>query len=183
MEAGKPFGITRLRARGAWHAAHRKGPRHRRGNRRPHHGARPASRLDAVEKEALHRLAMMDREGLVAEERLRLVGPDLAARQPAAERRRACRRTSDEGDPRNSLGHLTACCYSPTLGKYIGWRCSRAARRTAQRVHVRPAARPVRPRRHRQPSLLRSGREAHAWLSSSPRSQPVWSARRARQCR
>ena len=45
-----------LRAGGAGHAAHREGPCHRRRDRRPHHRARPASRLDAVEEEALRRL-------------------------------------------------------------------------------------------------------------------------------
>ena len=45
-----------LRAGGAGHAAHREGPCHRRRDRRPHHGARPASRLDAVEEEAVRRL-------------------------------------------------------------------------------------------------------------------------------
>ena len=45
-----------LRAGGARHAAHREGPCDRLRDRWPHHRARPASRLDAVEEEALRRL-------------------------------------------------------------------------------------------------------------------------------
>lgn len=63
--------------------------------------------------------AMMDREGLAASGRLQLVG--LVALDDRALNGGA--HVVDELDlkqPRNSLGHITATCYSPVLGKYIG---------------------------------------------------------------
>ena len=63
---------------------------------------------------------MMDREGLVAPDRLQLVGIDVA-RQPAARRRRAYRRAARPRTTRAArIGHITAACYSPALGKHIG---------------------------------------------------------------
>lgn len=63
--------------------------------------------------------AMMDREGLVANERLGLVGlvslDDRALNGGAHVVEKL-----DRENPANSLGHVTAACYSPTLGKYIG---------------------------------------------------------------
>ncbi|WP_315923582.1 sarcosine oxidase subunit alpha [Mesorhizobium sp. SP-1A] len=62
--------------------------------------------------------AMMDREGLVAADRLQLVG--LVALDGRALNGGAhVVDELDEENPRDSLGHLTACCYSPALGKYI----------------------------------------------------------------
>ena len=85
-----------LRAGGARHAAHREGPRHRRRDRRPHHGARPASRLDAVEEEAVRRL---DDHGprRPGRQRAHRAGRRDLARQPPARRRRAYRRTARRG--------------------------------------------------------------------------------------
>ena len=80
-----------LRARSAGHHAHREGSRHGRGDRRARHGARPASRLDAVEEEALRRI---DDDGQRGSGRTRPAATRRynVARQPAARRRRAYRR-------------------------------------------------------------------------------------------
>ncbi len=62
---------------------------------------------------------MMDREGLIAESRLMLVGIMSLDNRPLnggghiVEKR-------DPGGPRGSIGHITAACYSPALGRYIG---------------------------------------------------------------
>lgn len=62
--------------------------------------------------------AMMDREGLVAEDRLQLVG--LVALDDRS--LHGGGHIVDELDrqrPHGSLGHITATCYSPVLGKFI----------------------------------------------------------------
>jgi len=59
-----------------------------------------------------------DREGLAADGRLQLVGVVSLDNRPLNGGAHIVERLS-EGPPRNSLGHLTACCYSPALGKYI----------------------------------------------------------------
>ena len=59
-----------------------------------------------------------DREGLVAEGRLQLVGLVSLDNRPLNGGAHVVEKLTD-AEPRNSLGHLTACCYSPALGKYI----------------------------------------------------------------
>ena len=108
-----------LRAGGAGHAAHREGPCHRRRDRRPHHGARPASRLDAVEEEAVHRLGD---DGPRRAGRRRPACAGRAGRRSTTGRSTAARTSSnelDEADPHGSIGHISAACYSPALGRYI----------------------------------------------------------------
>ena len=62
--------------------------------------------------------AMMDREGLVATERLQLVGIVSLDNRPLGGGAHVVREPDPE-NPHDSLGHLTGCCYSPMLGKYI----------------------------------------------------------------
>jgi glycine cleavage system aminomethyltransferase T/NADPH-dependent 2,4-dienoyl-CoA reductase/sulfur reductase-like enzyme len=63
--------------------------------------------------------AMMDREGFVDEERIRLVGVISLDGRPL----NGGAHIVDYNDPsvtRDSIGHITAVCYSPMLEKYIG---------------------------------------------------------------
>lgn len=62
--------------------------------------------------------AMMDREGLVAAERLQLVGVVSLDNRPLNGGAHIVEEL-DEENPHGSIGHITACCYSPMLGKYI----------------------------------------------------------------
>ena len=62
--------------------------------------------------------AMMDREGLVAAERLQLVGIVSLDNRPLNGGAHIVEEL-DEENPHGSIGHITACCYSPMLGKYI----------------------------------------------------------------
>jgi sarcosine oxidase subunit alpha len=62
---------------------------------------------------------MMDREGLAAEDRVRLVGVISLDNRPLKGGAHIVEE-ANEKEPRNSIGHITATCYSPALGKYIG---------------------------------------------------------------
>lgn len=62
--------------------------------------------------------AMMDREGLVAEDRLQLVGLVALDNRPLYGGGHVVEK-SDRERPHDSLGHITATCHSPALGKYI----------------------------------------------------------------
>jgi sarcosine oxidase subunit alpha len=62
--------------------------------------------------------AMMDREGLVAPDRLQLVGL-VALDDRALHGGGHIVEELDPARPHGSLGHITATCYSPALGKYI----------------------------------------------------------------
>ncbi|MBZ9858295.1 sarcosine oxidase subunit alpha [Mesorhizobium sp. CA12] len=62
--------------------------------------------------------AMMDREGLIAPDRLELVGLIALDNRPLNGGGHIVEEL-DEDNPHDSLGHITACCYSPALGKYI----------------------------------------------------------------
>jgi heterotetrameric sarcosine oxidase alpha subunit len=62
--------------------------------------------------------AMMDRPGLIAPDRLQLVGLISLDNRPLNGGAHVVE-TLDEQNPHGSIGHLTACCYSPSLGKYI----------------------------------------------------------------
>jgi len=63
--------------------------------------------------------AMLGREGLVASERISLVGVVSLDNRPLKGGSHIVDQV-DEANPRNSIGHITAVCYSPALGKYIG---------------------------------------------------------------
>ncbi|MEX0956102.1 MAG: sarcosine oxidase subunit alpha family protein [Rhizobiaceae bacterium] len=63
--------------------------------------------------------AMMDREGLAAEDRIRLVGIVSLDGQPLGGGAHIVESSGRE-EPRKSIGHITAVCYSPALSKYIG---------------------------------------------------------------
>jgi sarcosine oxidase subunit alpha len=63
--------------------------------------------------------AMMDREGLVARDRLQLVGLISLDNRPLNGGAHVVRQI-DEENPHGSIGHITAVCYSPSLSKYIG---------------------------------------------------------------
>jgi glycine cleavage system aminomethyltransferase T len=63
--------------------------------------------------------AVMDREGLVAENRIKLVGIISLDNRPLNGGAHIVGEAASDG-PRNSIGHITAACYSPALGKYIG---------------------------------------------------------------
>jgi heterotetrameric sarcosine oxidase alpha subunit len=60
----------------------------------------------------------LGREGLATGGRLQLVGLISLDNQPLSGGAHVVEQLA-EGAPHNSLGHLTACCYSPALGKYI----------------------------------------------------------------
>ncbi|OBQ80149.1 sarcosine oxidase subunit alpha [Mesorhizobium sp. WSM3873] len=62
--------------------------------------------------------AMMDREGLIAPDRLELVGL-IALDNRALNGGGHIVEQLDAANPHDSIGHITACCYSPALGKYI----------------------------------------------------------------
>jgi len=62
--------------------------------------------------------AMMDREGLIAPDRLELVGV-IALDNRALNGGGHIVEELDEVNPHDTIGHITACCYSPALGKYI----------------------------------------------------------------
>ncbi|THF59729.1 sarcosine oxidase subunit alpha [Ollibium composti] len=62
--------------------------------------------------------AMMDREGLIAADRLQLVGVVSLDNRPLNGGAHIVEQL-DEKNPHGSIGHITACCYSPSLGKYI----------------------------------------------------------------
>jgi sarcosine oxidase subunit alpha len=63
--------------------------------------------------------AMMDREGLIANDRLQLVGLVSLDNQPLNGGAHIVEEL-DEDNPHGSIGHITAVCYSPSLGKYVG---------------------------------------------------------------
>ena len=60
----------------------------------------------------------MDREGLVATDRAALVGVISLDNRPLAGGAHIVEQL-DEAAPRGSIGHISAACYSPALGKYI----------------------------------------------------------------
>ncbi|MEO5322538.1 sarcosine oxidase subunit alpha family protein [Mesorhizobium sp. CC13] len=62
--------------------------------------------------------AMMDREGLTAPERLELVGIVSLDNRPLNGGAHIVMQADPE-NPHGSLGHITAACFSPALGKYI----------------------------------------------------------------
>ncbi len=63
--------------------------------------------------------AMMDREGLADEDRIRLVGIVSLDGQPLGGGAHIVEKNSRD-EPNDSIGHITAVCYSPALAKYIG---------------------------------------------------------------
>jgi sarcosine oxidase subunit alpha len=63
--------------------------------------------------------AMMDREGLADENRIRLVGIVSLDGQPLGGGAHIVESDGRE-EPKQSIGHITAVCYSPALSKYIG---------------------------------------------------------------
>jgi sarcosine oxidase subunit alpha len=62
--------------------------------------------------------AMMDRDGLVTSDRLQLVGLISLDNRPVNGGAHIVEEL-DEQNPHGSIGHITAVCYSPALGKYI----------------------------------------------------------------
>ncbi|MEJ6784505.1 sarcosine oxidase subunit alpha family protein [Aminobacter sp. Piv2-1] len=62
--------------------------------------------------------AMMDREGLTAPDRLELVGIVSLDNRPLNGGAHIVMQADPE-NPHGSLGHITAACFSPALGKYI----------------------------------------------------------------
>jgi len=63
--------------------------------------------------------AMLGREGLVAPDRISLVGVISLDNRPLNGGSHLVDEV-DEKNPRGSIGHVTAVCYSPSLGRYIG---------------------------------------------------------------
>ncbi len=63
--------------------------------------------------------AMMDREGLIASDRLALVGLISLDNRPLNGGAHVVEQL-DAANPHGSIGHITAACYSPALGRYIG---------------------------------------------------------------
>jgi sarcosine oxidase subunit alpha len=80
--------------------------------------------------------AMMDREGLVASGRLELVGLISLDNRPLSGGAHIVEEVDIE-NPHGSLGHITAACFSPTLGKYIALALvSGGKARHGKRAHV-----------------------------------------------
>lgn len=80
--------------------------------------------------------AMMDREGLVASERLELVGLIALDNRPLNGGAHIVEEV-DEVNPHGSIGHITACCYSPALGKHIALALVKGGKaRHGTRAHV-----------------------------------------------
>jgi glycine cleavage system aminomethyltransferase T/NADPH-dependent 2,4-dienoyl-CoA reductase/sulfur reductase-like enzyme len=78
----------------------------------------------------------LGREGLTTHGRLELVGLISLDNQPLNGGAHVVEKLS-EGAPRDSLGHLTACCYSPALGKYIALALVKdGASRVGQRAYI-----------------------------------------------
>ncbi|MEQ1942869.1 sarcosine oxidase subunit alpha [Mesorhizobium sp. VNQ89] len=79
---------------------------------------------------------MMDREGLVAPDRLQLVGILSRDNIPLNGGAHIVEEL-DRDNPHGSIGHLTAACYSPTLGQYIGLALVKAGKsRHGQRAFI-----------------------------------------------
>ena len=80
--------------------------------------------------------AMMDREGLADEERIRLVGLISLDGQPLGGGAHIVEANS-RAEPNESIGHVTAFCYSPILAKYIALALVRGGKaRHGQRAFV-----------------------------------------------
>ncbi|TKT80067.1 sarcosine oxidase subunit alpha family protein [Aquamicrobium sp. LC103] len=80
--------------------------------------------------------AMMDREGLVAPDRIQLVGV-VSLDNRALNGGAHIVEELDPENPRGSVGHVTAACYSPVLGKYIGLALVKGGKaRHGTRAHV-----------------------------------------------
>jgi methylglutamate dehydrogenase subunit C len=63
--------------------------------------------------------AMMDREGLIAPNRVKLVGVVALDNRALAGGAHLVERMDPQA-PRDSIGHVTATCFSPALGRYVG---------------------------------------------------------------
>ncbi|QPC92430.1 sarcosine oxidase subunit alpha [Mesorhizobium sp. INR15] len=80
--------------------------------------------------------AMMDREGLIAPDRLELVGVVALDNRPLSGGAHIVEEL-DEANPHGSIGHITACCYSPALGKHIALALIKGGKtRHGTRAHV-----------------------------------------------
>ena len=113
--------------------------------------------------------ATMDRDGLIAKDRLKLVGIVALDNRALAGGAHIVDK-ADPDNPRGSIGHVTAACYSPRA-RQVHRACPRPGRQEAARdprLCFRSAAQPLRSRRDRQPSLLRRRWEPDEWLSRFP---------------
>ncbi|MBZ9984690.1 MULTISPECIES: sarcosine oxidase subunit alpha [unclassified Mesorhizobium] len=80
--------------------------------------------------------AMMDREGLISPDRLELVGLVSLDNRPLNGGAHIVEEL-DESNPHGSIGHITACCYSPALGKHIALALIKGGKaRHGSRAHV-----------------------------------------------
>jgi glycine cleavage system aminomethyltransferase T len=80
--------------------------------------------------------AMMDREGLAASGRLELVGLIALDNRPLSGGAHIVEEV-DAANPHGSLGHITAACFSPALGKYIALALvSGGKARHGKRAHI-----------------------------------------------
>ncbi|MCA0026877.1 MULTISPECIES: sarcosine oxidase subunit alpha [unclassified Mesorhizobium] len=80
--------------------------------------------------------AMMDREGLISPDRLELVGLVSLDNRPLNGGAHLVEEL-DESNPHGSIGHITACCYSPALGKHIALALIKGGKaRHGSRAHV-----------------------------------------------
>ena len=81
---------------------------------------------------------MMDREGLVAPDRLQLVGIVSLDNRPLAGGAHIVEQARPRPIRATRIGHITAVCYSPALGKHIGAGAGqgRQERATAARAFI-----------------------------------------------
>jgi glycine cleavage system aminomethyltransferase T len=79
---------------------------------------------------------MMDREGLTAPDRLQLVGIVSLDNRPLNGGAHIVEEL-DRDNPHGSIGHMTAACYSPALGRHIGLALVKAGKsRRGQRAFI-----------------------------------------------
>jgi sarcosine oxidase subunit alpha len=118
IEAGKPFGLVRYGLEALGTMRIEKG--HVTGAEIDGRTTARDLHLDWMlsKKKPFIGSAMMDREGLVASDRLQLVGIVSLDNRPLNGGSHIVEEL-DENNPHGSIGHITACCYSPALGKYI----------------------------------------------------------------
>ncbi|MFC3725230.1 sarcosine oxidase subunit alpha family protein [Neoaquamicrobium sediminum] len=120
MEAGKPFGIVPYGLEALGTLRIEKG--HVTGSEIDGRTTARDLHLDWMlsKKKPFVGSAMMDREGLTAPERLQLVGVVALDNRAFGNGAHLVDAQQDPADPHGSIGHVTANCFSPALGRYVG---------------------------------------------------------------
>ncbi len=119
MEAGKPFGLTPYGLEALGTLRIEKG--HVTGSEIDGRTTARDLHLDWMlsKKKPFVGSMTMDREGMIASDRVALVGV-ISQDNRALNGGSHIVEQLDEANPHGSIGHITAVCYSPALGRYIG---------------------------------------------------------------